>query len=89
MNYLVRQKLEISVIAILHLIAFVVYFLNSTSLWAATLALVIGYFFFQGSVLLLATIRVDDTEDCYGSYLDYIVPSVIFGIYLFILGLLV
>lgn len=89
MNYLIRQKVEITVLALLHLTAFIVFFLSSSSLMVATLALVFGYFSFQGSVLLLATIRVDDTEDCYGSYLDYTPLLIVYVIYIFILWCLV
>jgi hypothetical protein len=85
MNYLVRQKIEISVIALINLVAFILFFAKSSTLLTAILALVLGYFSFQSSVLLLAIFRVDDTEDSYGSYLDYIAPIVISSVYILIL----
>lgn len=89
MNYLVRQKIEITIIALINVVAFIIFFVKSSSLFTAALALIFGYFSFQGSVLLLATFRVDDSEDSYGSYLDYIAPVIICSVYVLVLRALV
>ena len=81
MNYLARQKVEIGVIAALHVVALVLYVAKLPSWFSGILGTVLGYFFFQACILCLVTFRADDVEEGYGSVWDYPPLVAIFSVY--------
>ncbi len=82
---MLRQKLETYIIAVIHITALIFYIFSNSFGVNIIFAGVTGYLAFYLCIYSLATIRVDDMEDNYGSLLDYLPPIIIFIAYLIVL----
>lgn len=85
MDFILRQKLEACIIAVIHITALFLYIFSHSFGVNIIFAGVTGYLAFYLCIYSLATIRVDDMEDNYGSLLDYLPVIIIFITYLIVL----